>query len=277
MKWHILIGLAGIGAVVVLLGIMAVNEPARMESFTQSYRSRQIEEGAKLFEDNCRPCHGPQGEGTPLGPALNTESLFNGERLAAVGFSGTLEDYLGGVVAAGRPVPSEGAEAYPQRMPTWSEEFGGPMRIDQIENVVGFIQNWEARVVAEIGPPEISEDLMMGVDITIELPQGDAERGQALVEGILGCAACHTLTDVGSPWTAQDGLPALAPRAAIRIEQADYAGLATTPEEYLIESVVMPNAFIVEGFSQGVMPTDYGERITLQEMADVLDYMLSFR
>ncbi len=51
----------------------------------------------------------------------------------------------------------------------------------------------------------------------------------------------------------------------------------TTPEEYLIESVVMPNAFIVEGFSQGVMPTDFGERITLQDMAELLAYMLTFR
>ncbi len=60
---------------------------------------------------------------------------------------------------------------------------------------------------------------MMGVDISVELPEGDAGRGQALVEGALGCAACHTLADVGSPWAATDGLPALGPRAAIRIQQ----------------------------------------------------------
>ena len=276
MKWHILIGFLTAGAAVVLLGIIALNEPVRMESFSRSYHSRQIEEGARIFENSCRPCHGPQGEGSPLAPALNTASLFNGERLTAVQFNGTLEDYVKGVVSSGRPVPSEGAN-YPQRMPTWSQEFGGPMRPDQIEAVVAFVLNWEERALAGAEPTPVSGEPMMGADIRVELPQGDAERGRALADGTLGCSVCHSLTPVGPAWAAIGDQPGLGERAALRVEQADYAGEADTAEQYLFESVADPNAYLVSGFQAGVMPTDFGDRVTLQQMADILAYMLSFR
>jgi mono/diheme cytochrome c family protein len=247
-----------------------------MESFSRSYHSRQIEEGARIFENNCRPCHGPQGEGSPLAPALNTASLFNGDRLAAVAFTGTLEDYVKGVISSGRPVPSEGAN-YPQRMPTWSQEFGGPMRPDQIESVVAFVLNWEERALAAAEPTPVTGEPMMGTDIQIELPPGDAERGRALADGTLGCTVCHSLTPVGPAWAASGDQPGLGERAALRVEQADYAGEAGTPEQYLIESVADPNAYLVPGFTANVMPINFADRITLQQMADLMAYMLSFR
>ena len=276
MKWHILIGFLTAGAAVVLLGIIALNEPVRMESFSRSYHSRQVEEGARIFENNCRPCHGPQGEGSPLAPALNTASLFNGVRLAAVAFPGTLEDYVKGVVSSGRPVPSEGAN-YPQRMPTWSQEFGGPMRPDQIESVVAFVLNWEERALVAAEPTPVTGEPMMGTDVQIELPPGDAERGRALADGTLGCTVCHSLTPVGPAWAASGDQPALGERAALRVEQADYAGGAGTPEQYLIESVADPNAYLVPGFTANVMPINFADRITLQQLADLMAYMLSFR
>jgi mono/diheme cytochrome c family protein len=265
---------AFIGAVVVLI-VMSALEPARMESFTRSYESRRIEEGASIFESSCRPCHGPQGEGTPLGPALNRADLFNGEYLTAAGWSGTLDDFLSSTIAAGRPLPTEGTD-FQQRMPTWSENFGGPLRIDQIENVVAFIMNWGERAVAGIEPTETTEDLMMGSDIFVELPEGDSAAGQVLAEQTLGCTACHTLTAVGPSWEATDGLPGIGVRGGIRIQQDNYTGNATSSDQYLIESVVETNIHIVEGFQPGIMPSDFGERVTLQDMADLLAFLKTF-
>jgi nitric oxide reductase subunit C len=118
---------------------------------------------------------------------------------------------------------------------------------------------------------------MMGTDIRVQLPTGDAERGRTLAEGALGCTVCHALTPVGPAWAATGDQPTLAERAGARIGQADYAGEATTGEQYLLESVMQPNAYLVPGFQAGVMPLDFGERITLQQMADLMAYMLSFR
>jgi mono/diheme cytochrome c family protein len=265
---------AFIGAVVLLI-VMSAMEPARMESFTQSYESRQIERGALIYESGCRPCHGPQGEGTPLGPPLNRADLFTGEYLSAIGWSGTLDDFLRSTISAGRPLPTEGTN-FPQRMPTWGEDFGGPLRPDEVVNVAAFVMNWGDRAVAGVEPTEITDDLMMGSDIFVELPEGDAAAGQVLAEQTFGCTACHTMTAVGPPWTAEDGLPGIGIRGGIRIQQADYTGNATSSDQYLIESVVETNIHIVEGFQPNIMPADFGERITLQDMSDLLAFLKTF-
>ncbi len=275
MKYYILVGMGALVGSVTLFAVMGINEPRRMESFDRSYSSRRIEEGAAIFENNCRLCHGPQGEGTPLGPTLNSAALFNGGRLQAFGWAGTLEDFLRSTISGGRPVPSAGTN-YPERMPTWSEQFGGPMRGDQIESVVGFILNWEERALAGAEPIPVTGE-MMGTDMHVALPPGDPEAGQALAEGTLGCAACHTLSPVGPPWATTDEQPGLAERAGLRIGQDSYLGEATTAEEYLIESVVQTNAHVVAGYQENIMPPNFGERITLQNMADLLAYMLTFR
>jgi len=203
--------------------------------------------------------------------------MFKGERLQAFGWPGTLDDFLRGTISAGRPVPSEGT-SYPGRMPTWSEQFGGPLRLDQIESVVGFILNWEERALAGAEPTPVTGE-MMGTDILVALPPGDAEDGRALAEGTLGCAACHSLSPVGPPWAATEEQPGLAVRAGLRTGEDGYLGEATTAEEYLIESVVRPNAYVVAGYpdNPNPMPPNFGERITLQNMADLLAYMLTFR
>jgi len=275
VKYYVAGGTLAFISAVALLIVMTVIEPARMESFTRSYESRQIEQGALIFESNCLRCHGPQGEGTPLGPPLNRADLFNGEYLSAIGWSSTLRDFLNSTVSAGRPLPSDGTN-FPQPMPTWSEAFGGQFRPDQIDNVVAYIINWGDRAIAGAQPTEITDDLMMGSDIFIELPEGDPEAGQALAEGTLGCAACHILSAVGPPWAATDGLPGVAVRGDIRVQQDSYTGNATSGDEYLIESVVETNIHIVEGFQPSIMPTNFGERITLHDMADLLAFMQTF-
>jgi cytochrome c2 len=95
------------------------------------------------------------------------------------------------------------------------------------------------------------------------LPPGNATTGAAVFAS-RGCTACHSLTagqtKVGPPargmWT----------RAANRNPM-----LST--REYLYESIVAPNAFVVPGFSANVMPGNYGKSLSAQQIADVLAYM----
>ena len=177
------------------------------------------------------------------------------------------------MIAAGRPVPSVGTN-YPQRMPTWSDENGGPLRSDQIESLVAFIMNWEQVALAGgdgVSPPSGE---VIGTDITVSLPEGDPGRGQDLSDGVLGCSSCHILTTVGPAWATEGAVPGIVERAAERITQSDYAGAATTPEEYLIESVLLTDSYVVDGYQPGIMPGNYGQRITVQDMADLLAYML---
>ena len=278
MRWQIGLGIVAFAVLVVVFVFVAANEQDRMESFTTSYASRRIEEGASLYENNCRSCHGPQGEGIPgVAPAVNTAELYNGERMAMIGFSGTVEDYIRGVIAAGRPVPSEGT-AYPQRMPTWGEDFGGPLRNDQVNSLVSFIMNWEDRALAAGGPGVVPSGESVGTDIKITLPEGDPEKGAELAESAqFGCTACHVISDVGPMWSAGGGIPGIGERAALRIAAEDYNGEAETPEEYLLESIINSNAYVVEGYDPALMPSDYGLRMTPQQVADIIAHMSGIR
>ncbi|HET7009555.1 MAG TPA: cytochrome c [Anaerolineales bacterium] len=277
MKWQAALGGISMAALTAAFAWIALGESNRMAQADQAYAAQEIEAGALEFESLCRPCHGPQGLGTPLAPPLNTASLFDGSRLQAVGYTGTVDDYVRGVISAGRPVPSEGTN-YPQRMPTWSQRYGGPLRDDQIDSLVAFVMNWEDRALAGGGatPGTVSGE-SVGTDIAQELPEGDAENGKTLSEGVLGCAACHVLSAAGPAWLPAGGVPGIGARVETRFTEAGYAGAATTPEQYLLESIVDPNVHLVEGFAARIMPANFGTRMTAQEAADLIAYMLTLR
>ena len=277
MKLTVVLGTLSFFVLVIAIVFIAANEQDRMESFTQSYQSRQIETGAALFENNCIVCHGPQGRGIDsVGPAINAADLFNGERLGSFGFAGTVENYLRGVISAGRPVPSEGTD-FPQRMPTWGMDNGGPMRDDQINALVEFIMNWEEVALArgEDKPDGGTPGEGVGTDITIALPTGDPEVGEELIAGTLACAACHVLGPAGPAWAAEAGIPGIATRAESRTSQDDYTGEASDAVQYLIESILLSDAYVVDGYLSGIMPANYSQRLNVQELADIIAYLQS--
>jgi cytochrome c len=278
MKWQIALGALAVAATIVVLAVVGAGEPRRMANFTISYNARQIETGALIFENNCRPCHGPQGKGIEgVAPAINAADLFNGERLKAIGFAGTVQDYVRATISSGRPVPSEGTN-YPQRMPTWSQDFGGPLRDDQINSLVAYIMNWKDRALQEAaGPTPTPMANAMGTDMTIPLPPGDADRGKSLTEGDLGCVGCHILSATGPAWLPSGDTPGIGARAETRFTESDYTGHATTAQQYLLESIVTPNVFVVSGFEPNIMPGNYGERLTVQDAADIIAYLQSIR
>lgn len=276
MKGSIVLGTLALLGLTGALLFVTVTEVDRMRTAEAAYAARAVETGALEFESRCRSCHGPQGKGTPLAPALNTADLFNGKRLEAAGFSGSVEDFVRGTIAAGRPVPSAGAE-YPQRMPTWSDRFGGPLRDDQVDALVSFVMNWEDRAAAEAtAAPELPPGDAVGTDIARPLPAGDETNGKVLAEGTLGCAACHTLSTLGPAWAGDAASPGIGTRAAARVDEPAYSGTAVNAEQYLLESIVSPNAHVVPGFETVAMPSNFAARLTPQDAADLIVYMLTF-
>jgi mono/diheme cytochrome c family protein len=260
-----------------LLIAYGLNEPNRMAEFEKSQEAQSIEVGAQLFDTNCKGCHGVQGEGVPgLCPPLNDKNFFT-NRLKEVGWSGSQEDYIISTVSGGR-LASTRPQLYPgggnPAMPAWSDRYGGPLRDDQISDIATFIMNWEATApVREISPTLAGP--AVGTDILQELPAGDAAAGEALATS-KGCVGCHISTNTGPAWLASAGQPGIGDRAATRFSEADYTGKASTAEQYLLESIVNPTAFIVAGF-QPVMPANYGQTLTAQETADLIAYLLSIK
>ena len=112
--------------------------------------------------------------------------------------------------------------------------------------------------------------------------RGDAARGQALF-GTLPCVSCH---DVTKPWPGGDICPNLgniATEAARIVRSRDYHGKAKSAAEYIRESIVDPNAYIVPGASyrtadgNSVMPKDFGATLTGAQLDDLVAYLLTRR
>jgi mono/diheme cytochrome c family protein len=192
MTWRVILGTLSFVITMILFGYVAVTEQDRMATFDTAYQARQIETGGQLFESNCATCHGLDGKGTGRAPALNTPELLAGDppaRLTEAGWGGTLQDFIHSTVAGGRPQASAKFAQYPERMPTWSQEFGGPMRTDQVDAVVAYVLNW-APAYANVTPEAPPTVVPVGTDITAELPAGDAAAGEAAAT-TAGCTACH--------------------------------------------------------------------------------------
>lgn len=290
MTWRVIVGTLSFVVTMILFGYVAVTEQDRMAMFDTAYQARQVESGGQLFESNCATCHGLDGKGTGRAPALNTPDLLAGTspaRLVAAGWGGTIEDYIQATIAGGRPQASTSFSQYPERMPTWSQEFGGPLRTDQVNDLVAYVMNWSL-AYANFTPEPEPTVVPVGTDITAGLPAGDVAAGEAAVT-TLGCTACHISTGgaatLGPAWLAAgdpDG-QGIGTRAGLRIEAADYAGAATTPEQYLFESIVSPDAYIVPGNAtyvnaangQSIMPHTYATAMSAQHMADVIAYLQS--
>jgi cytochrome c oxidase subunit 2 len=99
----------------------------------------------------------------------------------------------------------------------------------------------------------------VGTDMVSELPEGSAERGEAQFEQ-LGCSSCHG---------AQAGVgPAL---SQIREDMNRDEGY--TADTYLRESILLPCEYEVEGYNCHVMPSNYGEKLDVQMLADLIEYL----
>jgi hypothetical protein len=85
--------------------------------------------------------------------------------------------------------------------------------------------------------------------------------------GTLACNSCHSNTVLAplieGTWTRVEEL---------RLAEAQFAGY--TAEQYVVESIVDPYAYLVSGYGQ-VMPPSFGERLDHQMLADILAYLRS--
>ena len=78
------------------------------------------------------------------------------------------------------------------------------------------------------------------------------------------CSECHTLDQYEQVGPTFQGI---SQRASDRIEGMEV-------EEYLRQSIVDPEAFVVEGF-YSTMPLDYSEVLTEEQINDLIAFMLT--
>lgn len=169
--------------VVVLLLVVFLNEESRMTEETLAQKGKLIARGAMLYDDYCAGCHGKQGEGlTGIYPPLNVDDLWEGR--VGLAFYGTLHDYISLNISAGHPS---------QSMPSWADEYGGPLRNDQVEDITQFVLNWMGPqpegVRGEVSPTPTPAAEKPTPEPAGPAGEGDAARGAEIFAA--NCKACH--------------------------------------------------------------------------------------
>jgi len=103
--------------------------------------------------------------------------------------------------------------------------------------------------------------------VAAALAQADPMRGQQLTLSS-GCIGCHSLDPnqvmPGPTWRN------VAVTAATRVE-------GESAQVYLYNSIIHPNAYIVEGFQPNIMLQIYQDTLSEQNLADLIAYLLTLR
>ena len=97
---------------------------------------------------------------------------------------------------------------------------------------------------------------------------GDPAKGKAVFTGLGGCSACHDVANgivIVGP-----SLKGIAARAGTRKPGVSAA-------DYLHESIVAPNAYVVQGFTAGVMTQSLAQTLSAQQINDVVAYLLTLK
>jgi mono/diheme cytochrome c family protein len=223
-------------------------------------------------------------------------------RTRNLGWVGTHESFVQTTLIHGRPVSINYWPNGP--MAAWSQLAGGPLRMDQIEDLVAYVHNWDRgdewtlddlflvnqfaiepadpaplleqiRILQESGgvlPEAVGTDV---ATILANLPEytGDVARGDALYHSVqrsqfgnaLGCAGCHQQEN--------NGVGPMTNGTWTRAETERIAALSGyTAEQYIVQSIVQPGSYVVPGFNNQMLAV-FGDQLSYQDLADLLAYI----
>jgi mono/diheme cytochrome c family protein len=194
-----------------------------------------LSNGKALFTERCGSCHMLARAGTQgqVGPSL--DAAFRTALAAGEGRQ-TVE----GIVHSQILHPRKSSQ-----MPA------GLVKGSDAEDVAAYVAFAAARVGEDQGA--LAQAGLAG-----------AKTGEQIYTAA-GCGACHTFAKAGSNGNIGPNLDELAAQAANRTD--------LSPEEYTSESILNPDAFTVEGFQAGVMPSFKG-RLDDKQVQELVKYLL---
>jgi hypothetical protein len=111
---------------------------------------------------------------------------------------------------------------------------------------------------------------------------GDAKRGAALfTQKGIECDGCHDVTHNYPGGDFGPNQANVASIAASVLKNPDYKGKAKTVDQYLRESILVPNIYLVPGDDykekdgSSAMKQDFAQKLTPQQVEDLIAYLMS--
>lgn len=302
---RILAGLVGFLVMLSVCTIVGISDIGALGERDINFKARSIEAGAKTYAEQCARCHGLDGKGIEgLGPTLShisftgqTEEVIGDNnvlgareitksvRLTQLGWTGSLVNYVRGIVASG--IPNKSSSVWDSVHPTFSQAYGGNLRDDEVNNVSNYVANWSLAPYTGddvILPPAPGAGL--APTATPAPLSADQQKGKELVVS-LGCNACHTIRGVMNG-SVGPNLTNIATVAEQHIQSDEYKNnvkdqpAATTVEDYIRQSIIHPNAYIEPKCPQGpcaagVMPQTFEQSIPPADLDALVSYLSSLK
>ncbi len=100
------------------------------------------------------------------------------------------------------------------------------------------------------------------------------EEGLAVYQA-QSCGVCHTYAAAQSTGTFGPPHDGLAETALLRLQDPRYRGAATTPAEYVRESILQPEAYRMEGYQMARMPMPAYTHLSTEEVNALVIFLLS--
>lgn len=217
--------------------------------------------------NNCVNCHTLMGEGAYFAPDLTRITHHRGDAyltafLQEPGRFYSEEEH-------GRVMPNPGLEE--------AEIASVIAFLDWIAAIDNF--DWPPRPIVVTGgvPAPFGEDESPAAASDEPVAQGEA----LFRSSPPSCFTCHST----SPGVVMAGptMAGMAARAEEMVGSEGYTGSAATAEAYIRESILDPDAHIAEGrdfFASGgrsMMPSDYDESLTTDQVDQLVAYLMSLR
>lgn len=207
-------------------------------------------------------------------------------RLEEQAWTGSLPAYIKATLISGRPGSAANGR-WPNPMPFWAQSSGGPLRDDQLDNLTDYLMNFQDTAV-KMTPKDVNQQFkppygaavqtdkkVLGSDFDVlaaglDFTGGDATVGSQLYHTTLPCAGCHEA--VSGP------AHGVAPTAGtytrvLNIRLKDEANKNKTAEQYLAESIIKPNAYIVPGAPTGLMPSTFGDQLDMTDLKNLIAFL----
>lgn len=218
-------------------------------------------------QKNCVNCHTLLGEGAYYAPDLTRITAQRGE------------DYLTEFLKDPSKFYSEEKDRRLMPNPDLNDQ--------QISEVIAFL-DWVSKIDNQGWPPRpilVSGAAVPGSNVggasAVAASDDPIAQGQALFQqSPPGCFACHST--VQGVNLAGPTLAGIAAQAEQIISASDYKGSAKDAAGYIHESIVDPDAYIVEGKSysakgKSFMPHNFNETLTAEQIDHIVSYLMTLK
>lgn len=258
LRLKVMAGVFSSAVIVLALGAYVVWEPGRAADAASRQLHENVLRGAKLFSTYCAVCHGPTGGGL-VGPNLHLTDP-------------------GGLAQRNKLNPQDAADMTKLRelvvttitegrrgtvMPTWGQEFGGPLNQTQISNLADLIttNGWQyvvptTPVAGAVGAPAAAGTPAAGAP---------AAPGAALLTKY-GCVSCHTISTVpGAVGTIGPNLSHIASVPKIPESTGNLDNTPANLGKWIFNAPAVKPGVIMPNFS--------AQGMTQDELTQIVDYL----